>query len=64
MHNYVLCYCSTVIVHRAWSLIVYAALCILWAVLMHCYKQCGLAGHIVVEIINKLQIFFFTSHPK
>ena len=65
MYNHVLSYCSTVIVHGAWSLVaVFATLHILWAVLMY-YKQCGLADDSVMENINKLQILsfflFFTS---
>ena len=57
MYNYVLSYCSTVVVHGAWSLVVvFAALQsntnIQWAVLMYCHKQCGLADHSVMENVN------------
>ena len=44
---------------------------VLWAVLMKCYKQCGLADHSVVENVNKFQILSFSlyyisanCHPK
>ena len=53
-NNIVLSYCITVVEYCYW-VVVFAELSLvyrLWALLMYCYKHCGLADHSVVENVN------------